>query len=141
MQYPDKIRKKAIRIVEEQRAISASKFTARDIALVNRISANMSVAHMNDFSPSLLSAYSELQVLVLSAKRKREKDDKDANLPEGVYALVSALKAISGQSGQTIAALRDSKDANMDEKEALVLAEELQEAARKIKALLDKVKS
>lgn len=139
MQYPDKIRRKAIKIVEEQRAISASNFTARDIALVNRISANMSVAHMHDFSPSLLSAYSELQVLVLSAKRK--KDNKDADLPEGVFALVSALKAISGQSGQTIAALRDLKDAGMDDKEALVLAEELQEAARKIKALLGKVKA
>ena len=136
--YPDKIRQKAVRIVEQQRCLSASAFSARDHALVNRISANMTVAHMRAFDPQLLVAYSEVQMLLLSARRK-SKSDEDRDLPDATYAVVSALKAITGSAGQTIATIRKATTVGIPDKEALALAEELQEAARKIKDILSKV--
>jgi hypothetical protein len=141
MSYREKFRRTATRIVAQQRQLREDQFSPRDKALVNRISAGMvSSTSLRDVDHTVLLAYSEVQMLLLSAKRKKDKD-KDAGLPEAAYAVVSALKAITGSSGQAIAAIRDKEDVGMSDEDAIALAEELQDAAEKIKKLLKRVKS
>ena len=142
MRTPRDFKEIARQIVAEQRQISASAFTDRDNALVNRVAANIALKQVQKPDARLLAAFADVELAMLSAKRKKKKEnkDKDADLPDDVYEFVSHLKTIMGSGGQAIAALRDRKKVGMSDEDAEEVADALKQAAETVQRVLKSVK-
>ena len=137
----DKTWQKAKAIVARQRNKVSASFADKDWALCNRVYNNMvkssvrAAADTGDVKILLARVES-----ILTARQIKGKKDKDDGLPEDVRILVEALSVVMASGGQTIAALRRSKSSGMKPEEAVKLAGQLQDTAKAVGNLLEKLK-
>jgi hypothetical protein len=131
----EEARKKAIKIVADQRSKSESDFTESDRRLVSHIAKNILQSKvLSGSSDGLIYRLARVERDILLRAKKR-KSDKD--LPDDTRAVVEALKKVMSHGGQAIAQLRRTKTSGLDESDAQALASELEEIATKLKDLLD----